>query len=809
MASIQLFIMIKKFFFIVIVLLFVFKAQAQEVYFFSNGTTTGYYDQGIVDKTSLDKSTFEFTSPPGSPQYNDKVPCSINAFKGASSLKFNYFSADTGSWRVSIYRSDWSSANISALDSISFYIYSANPIPAEALPLIGLRAIKKSGSGDVNSVYYKSSDYNKAVEAATWTRITFPLSVIFNDTQNSNLNFALARGILFAQSENNNISRVIYIDEISAFKSLQNIPPVTNLVINGGFDSHAELTWTKPMNGLAYRIYSSFDDGLTYHVSGETTNNSYLDFVPEEGRNKTIRYKVVSLYQEVESTPEEGTAITRDHTDDELLDLVQRMTFRYFWEGAHQATGMALERTNGSTTTAAAGATGMGLLSMIVAHEREYRPREEIKNRVLSILDFLEKCDRHHGAWSHWYNADTKHTQPFSTKDNGGDLVETAYVVEGLIALKNYFTGNDTKSVQIREKADLLWKGVEWNWYRQGNQNVLYWHWSPNYGFQMNMKITGWNECQSVYVMAASSPTFGIPKEVYTQGWARNGAMARKRTYYGYDIKLSPDWGGPLFWIHYSFLGINPHGLRDQYADYWTENMNTAKIHYEYGIANPKKHLNYSDKNWGLTASDDPAGYASHQPMGGDNGTISPTAALASMPYTPEESMKALKYFYRERGKDIFGMYGPYDAFNDNLSWVKKSYLGIDQGPIVVMIENHRTGLLWNSVMKDADVQAGLTKLGFEYQVVNSNNEINKAESFRVYPNPAGDEIYISVAENNTDKSYVLKVFNTEGQLVLEKQFDLNLNQETVNVSGLRNGLYLLQLQGKQKVLHSKLLISK
>lgn len=798
--------MIKKYFIIIFALLVSPKVHTQEVYFFSNGTTTSYYDQGIVDKTSLGESTFEFAYPPGLPQYNDKIPCSAIAYKGNSSLKFNYFSSANGNWKVSIYRNDWSAANLTNADSISFYLFSEEELPDTALPLIAIKTALPGGSGEITSTFYQLSDFNSNIINGEWNRIVFPLDEFFVA---SSLNPSLVKGIIFAQSENNNTSRVIYIDEIVAFKSIENILPVTNLTAAGGFDSHIELTWTKPMTGLTYRIYASYDGGLTYQISGETTDNFYLGFVPEENKNKTVYFRVVSLYQGVESTPEEASAETRDHTNDELLDLVQRMTFRYFWEGAHQATGMALERSNGGSSTAASGATGMGLLAMIVAYEREYRPHEEIKDRILSILDFLEKCDRHHGAWSHWYNADTKKTQPFSTKDDGGDLVETAYVVEGLIALKNYFTGDDTKSVQIREKADQLWKGVEWNWYRQGNQNVLYWHWSPNYGWQMNMKVTGWNECQSVYVMAASSPTFSIPKEVYTQGWAKNGAMARKRTYYGYDIKLSPDWGGPLFWIHYSFLGINPHGLRDQYADYWIENMNTAKIHYEYGIANPKNHLNYSDKNWGLTASDDPSGYTAHQPMGNDNGTISPTAALASMPYTPEESMKALKYFYRERGKDVFGMYGPYDAFNDNLGWVKKAYIGIDQGPIVVMIENHRTGLLWNSVMKDPDVQVGLTKLGFQYQISTGISELIKSDELRIYPNPASNNITVILPDLNPGQDIDLKVFSMDGRTVMSNKLTHFGSELTIDCSGLQNGIFMIHLNNGKKQWQSKFVVRK
>ena len=284
-----------------------------------------------------------------------------------------------------------------------------------------------------------------------------------------------------------------------------------------------------------------------------------------------------------------------------------------------------------------------------------------------------------------------------------------------MVALKHYFSGSDSKSTQIREQADQLWKEIEWDWYRQNNQNVLYWHWSPNYNFEKNMKVSGWNECLGTYIMAASSTTHGIPKEVYIDGWAKNGNMVNPdRNYYGYDINLSRDWGGPLFWIHYAHHGINPHGLKDEYADYWTEHVNTAKIHYEYGKDNPLNFENYSEKCWGLTASDDPDGYTAHKPIDNDNGTVSPTAALASMPYTPEESMKALKYFYRERGSELFGKYGPYDAFNDSRNWIKESYIGIDQGPIVIMIENYRTGLCWNMFMKNEDVQKGLKELGFK-----------------------------------------------------------------------------------------------
>jgi hypothetical protein len=779
-------------------------SESQEIWFFSEGTDQNYYDQGIVDVASLGASLFEHTSPPGFPQYNDKVPCLSTAFKGLTSLKFNYTSSAAGNWKASIFRSGWTTADISGLDSISFYVYSTTDLPSSALPRIGIKAINKSGFGEVASLLYRLSDYNGNVTAGVWTRITFPLSIILNDNGNSELDMTSVKAVIFSQSETNGISRTILIDEITAYKSLSVIPPIDNLTA-AGYDSHAELAWNTPLAYLSYRVYASYNSGASYDLRAETTDSVYLDFVPPVGKNATVFYRVVTTLQNRESLPSETSATLRDYSDDELLDMVQRYTFRYFWEGAHQASAMALERTNGGDNTAASGATGMGLMAMIVAHEREYKPREEVKDRILKILDFLETCDRYQGAWSHWYNADTKHTQPFTIDDDGGDLVETSFIAQALITLKHYFSGSDTKSVGIREKADLLWKGVNWNWYRQYGQNVLYWHWSPNYLFSKNMRISGWNEALVAYVMAASSPDFTIPKEVYTEGWARNGAMVVKRTYYSFEINLSPNYGGPLFWIHYSHLGLNPKGLTDQYVNYWNEHVNTAKIHVAYAVANPSQFENYSDKCWGLTASDDPYGYTAHQPVTNDNGTISPTAALASMPYTPEESIRALKYFYRERGQDLFGRFGPYDAFNDELNWVKKAYIGIDQGPIIIMIENHRTGLLWNNFMVDADVRAGLTKLGF--QTTSVSTVPYRPDQLRIYPNPCPEIAYIDHSE--FENPIMMRIYSFDGRLMLVKEIIESDPVASLDCSGFSDGIYFVQLTDRKRTGQAHLIIRK
>ncbi|HKJ78227.1 MAG TPA: hypothetical protein VKA10_01775, partial [Prolixibacteraceae bacterium] len=404
---------------------------AQEVYFFSEATDNSFYDQGIVDVNNLGESTFEYTHPPGLPQYNDKIPASTSAFRGETSLKFNYTSAENGNWKASVYRNDWSSIDLTNTDSLSFYLYPENEFPSSALPQVALKTELASGSGEITSEFYRLTDFNNMVKKGEWNRIVFPLDEFF---VSNGLNRSAVKSVVFSQSEQNNTSRLILIDEISAFKSLEEIPAVADLNATG-YDSHAELNWNKPLNDLTYRILASFDGGENFELRGETTENFYLDFIPEQGKNSTVIYRVVAIAQDKESEPAEVTAEIRDFSDDELLDLVQRYTFRYFWEGAHQKTGMILERSNGNGRTVASGATGMGLMAMIAAHEREYEPRDSIKNRVLNILDFLGNCERHHGAWSHWYNANTGDTQPFSADDDGGDIVETSYVAQALVAL--------------------------------------------------------------------------------------------------------------------------------------------------------------------------------------------------------------------------------------------------------------------------------------------------------------------------------------------------------------------------------------
>ncbi|MEM9648312.1 MAG: glucoamylase family protein [Bacteroidota bacterium] len=419
------------------------------------------------------------------------------------------------------------------------------------------------------------------------------------------------------------------------------------------------------------------------------------------------------------------------HSDAELLDMVQQQTFNYFWDGAEPISGLARERIhldniypNHDKDIVTTGGSGFGLMAILVGVERGFITRVQALERFEKVVDFLEKADRFHGAWPHWLLPSGK-TAPFSAKDDGGDLVETAFLIQGLLTVKEYFKDGNEREVELCAKIQNLWEGVEWDWYTKGGEDVLYWHWSPKYQWEMNFPVGGYNEALIMYVLAASSPTHPIGEEVYKKGWAKNGEISKDTLYYGlrtelnhYEHDKAPV--GPLFWAHYSYLGMNPKGLTDSYGDYWKLNVNHARIHYNHAVENPKNFKGYGKNCWGLTSSYSPKGYAGHRPDE-DLGVISPTAALSSMPYTPAESMQFLRFMYQEQDS-LIGKYGPYDAFSLQDDWYLPRYLAIDQGPIPVMIENYRSGLLWNLFMTNKDVQNGLDKLGFTYPEASQND---------------------------------------------------------------------------------------
>ncbi len=403
--------------------------------------------------------------------------------------------------------------------------------------------------------------------------------------------------------------------------------------------------------------------------------------------------------------------------DDALLDLVQRQTFRYFWDFAHPVSGLARERSNvrpdyglEAVTT---GGSGFGIMAILVAVERGWIAREDACERLLRMARFLLRADSYHGILPHFLNGETGRTIPFTRKDDGGDLVETSFLLAGLLCARQYFGRDEAAENGLRMRINRLWEEAEWSWHTRERSNVLFWHWSPNNGWSLNLEVRGWNECLITYLLAASAPRYPIEADVYHRGFASSRDFRNGRSFYDIELPLGPDYGGPLFFAHYSFLGLDPRGLVDRYADYWQQNVSHVRINLEHCRRNPGGFKGYGADCWGLTASDSRQGYAAHAPDN-DLGVISPTAALASFPYAPEASMRALRHFYEVLGDRIWSEYGFVDAFSETHDWYATSHLAIDQGPIIVMIENYRTGLLWRLFMSCPEIQTGLRKLGFE-----------------------------------------------------------------------------------------------
>jgi hypothetical protein len=542
------------------------------------------------------------------------------------------------------------------------------------------------------------------------------------------------------------------LSSIISFAQTDTIPPATPENVRGyGYEKHVDIVWfnNSEPDLAGYKVYRKTSGQFVFYAN-VPKEKSYLSLnLGATGITNTFKVSAYDSSGNESPFSDSVVAVTHDMVDEEFLDMVQRASFRYFWDYAHPVSGLARERL-GSGETVTIGGSGFGVMALLVGIERDFIKREQGVERMLKILNFLNtQADRFHGAFPHWMNGTTGAVIPFSQYDNGGDLVETSFMIQGLLTARQYFDQNNAQEEQIRNLITQIWESVEWDWYRRASfSDFLYWHWSPNYGWQMNFKLVGYNETMITYLLAIASPTHSVPASLYYSGWASSNNYYLNQTYYGYKLWVGDSYGGPLFFAHYSFLGFDPRNIRDNYCNYFLNNRNHTLINRAYCIANPLGHTGYGPDTWGLTASDNPWGYSAHEPYTNDNGTIAPTAALSSMPYTPEESISALKNFYRTYYGNLWGEYGFKDAFNLNQNWFASSYISIDQGPIIVMIENYRSGLLWENFMANPEIQPMLDSIGFvpdsTTSIIDESSVMNDFRIIGNYPNPFNPSTTIS-----------------------------------------------------------------
>ena len=711
--------------------------------------STEYYRHVVFDN-SLNSDYYFYSwgqasSPSTLEQKNWRLPVESKTFlTPPNAIRVEWQSQVGGGWEAEVrvmnfrYRAPEMSGH-----NLYLWCFTPEAIAAEDLPLIvlsttygGLQVAEFPGSFTLPVPLGK---FAGNLPAKRWTRVRIPLAAL-RSASIYEFDPEHLRNVIFLQGRPDGQHHTLIVDEITVGDNIPHVssrlPSAPQNVRALGYDRHVEVRWDAEQEAGVerYVVYRSLN-GKGFEPIGIQLPDTFrfTDFLGKAGVK--AEYKVTASDNEYRQSPPSNvaSASTREFTDDELLTMLQEACFRYYWDGAEPYSGMARENTPGDDRIVATGASGFGIMALMVGVDRGFITREQGVGRLTKIVGFLERADRYHGAWSHYMNGGTGKTMPvFGMFDNGGDLVETSFLMQGLLAARQYFHGPNESEQSLYRRITQLWESVEWDWYRHGADSpFLYWHWSPQWSWQIQHPLIGFNEVMVTYLLAIASPTHGVPPQMYYSGWAAQTERAIQyragwsgstdgdhyangHTYYGVKLDVGVGTGGPLFFTQYSYLGFDPHSLGDRYtASYFENNRNLALISHAYSMANPKKFLGYGANAWGLTAGDGPDGYVPHAPdAASDKGTLMPTGALASFPYTPEASMGAFKHYYRDLGGQLWNIYGPRDGYDPAQNWVSPIYMGLSQAPITVMIENYRTGLIWKQFMSNPEIGEMLKKLG-------------------------------------------------------------------------------------------------
>jgi len=705
-----------------------------------------YFDNSLT-RDSYFYSSASATAPSDLTNLNGKLPVEKKIFyTPPNALRLAWQSQKGGGWEAGIHivnsRNRYPGFDG---DTLSFWCYAPEKIAAADLPLLtlmntrgGLQVAEFPGSF---SEALPLGKFTGDLPAERWIHVQIPLAA-FHSASIYPFQARFFQNMLFHQGTADGARHALIIDEIriDASQALKAgnragkpLPPGN--VRAKGYDRHVEVQWDPPKNQDVgrYVIYRSLN-GEKFEPVGIQLPGTfrYEDFLGRAGVKAEYKVSVSDRAYQESPLSVVAAAETRELSDDELLTMLQEACLHYYWEGADPHSGMARESIPGDDRIVATGASGFGIAALVVGVERGFITRQQGVERLNKIVNFLEHAQRYHGVWSHFMEGSTGKTMPvFGMFDDGGDLVETSFLMEGLLAARQYFHGSSPGEQELYRRITQLWETVEWDWYRENPQSAfLYWHWSPDWSWKIHHSLIGFNEVMITYLLAIASPTHGVPADMYYSGWASQSERAMQyregwsgskdgdryangNTYYGIKLDVGVGTGGPLFFTHYSFFGFDPHALHDKYtASYFENNRNIALINRAYVMANPKHFAGYGHDAWGLTASDGPYGYVAYAPDAeNDRGTLTPTGALASFPYTPEASMLALKHFYRDLGDQLWDIYGPRDAYNPGQNWVSPLYMGLNQAPIAVMIENYRSGLVWKSFMANPEIGEMLKKL--------------------------------------------------------------------------------------------------
>lgn len=443
----------------------------------------------------------------------------------------------------------------------------------------------------------------------------------------------------------------------------------------------------------------------------------------------------------IRRTPSGGGAVPAGPEVEAFLDDVQRRTFDYFWETTELNRGLAPDRFP-TPSFASIAAMGFALTAFIIGVERGYANRKEAAVRTTAMLKFLSTAPQgpepagtagYYGFFYHFL--DSRDGMRFEKCELS--TVDTALLMAGILLAMTYY--DQPEEAELRRLADELYKKVDWRW-AMTRGSVISMGWKPESGF-IAYDWEAYNEGMLLYILGLGSPTYGLEPASWT-AWSR-----QLSAYWTDSGQLSQLRFGPLFGHQYSHVWIDFREIQDEFMrskgiDYFENSRRATVQHRNYAMANPMGWRGYGANQWGLTACDGPTdielevdgaqrrfrSYAARGVGDFDDGTIAPTAAGGSMPFAPEICLPALIAMRERHGDNLFSRYGFLDSFNETFTsevrlkhghvvpgkgWYADDYLGIDQGPLITMIENHRTGLIWSIMRRNPYIRAGLMRAGF------------------------------------------------------------------------------------------------
>lgn len=533
------------------------------------------YNHVFFDNSLMEESWFysetSYTSPSHILNIQGRLPIETEqAFTPGNSLQLNYRSAPEGKWMVNFEYPAWRGKDfLKKGDLLSFWLYISDEIQKEKLPEIAIG----SDEGEISN-YLPLGEYIADYSEKEWIQVKLPVEafVVAGEYANSNN----IKVISIKQSPNDNGKHEILIDQVEILN--ETIPTVElgtpQIKSVEGFERHIDISWELADTEVTryVKIYRSTDNENFTGVGVQSPDefSRYVDFTGIPG--KTYFYKLSSVgYDYSESSLSKSIKVsTREMSDEELLDMVQEASFRYYWEAAEVNSGLALENIPGRKNMIATGASGFGIMAMVVGVERGFITKDEFITRMKKIVRFVENGDRFHGALPHFMDGPTGKVEAFFGEyDDGADLVETSFFMQGLLTAEQYLSKINPEEKHLRDRISTIWKDVEWDWFKKKEDSpYLFWHWSPEHKWHINHKLIGWNETMITYFLAIASPTHGIPPKMYYSGWASQDTIAQNyrsdwgntsegsmysntTAYFGIPLEVGVGNGGPLFFTHY------------------------------------------------------------------------------------------------------------------------------------------------------------------------------------------------------------------------------------------------------------------